>query len=548
MANKVLIFGGGVAGLTAAHELVDRGFQVEVHEAGIVVGGKARSIDKPNSGQAGRQDLPGEHGFRFFPGFYQHVIDTMMAIPATAQATVAHNLTDTQQVGIARIGKPLILLDVLAPTTPQEWLEALETWFANPELGVPFEEAAFFVGKLLQFMTSCDDRRLGEYEGKKWWDYVEATGKSKGYQDLLARGLTRSLVAMRAETASTRTIATILCQMLFSMADPTGPACDRVLNAPTNTAWINPWHQMLLARGVQFVMGSALDGFTLQNGQIQSAHVRSTAGLQSVSADHYVCAIPKEAMERVTTASPQLAQAAPSLMHLGDLKTDWMTGIQFFLKLDVPILPGHVILSESPWALTLLSQSQFWPGVNLTHFGNGNVAGIFSVDISDWDTASARAPRAKDCTEIQIRDEVWAQLKEHLAFANLQDSNRIDHFLDPAIVFANPTENREQLFINTIGSWHLRPEARTNVPNLFLASDYVQTHTDLATMEGANEAARRAVNALLLAAGSTAQPCAVWPLKEPSAFDAAKQFDQLLWDMNVPHPGAVTILNLTGWI
>jgi uncharacterized protein with NAD-binding domain and iron-sulfur cluster len=38
------------------------------------------------------------------------------------------------------------------------------------------------------------------------------------------------------------------------------------------------------------------------------------------------------------------------------------------------------------------------------------------------------------------------------------------------------------------------------IPNLFLASDYVRTHTDLATMEGANEAARRAVNGLLDAA------------------------------------------------
>ena len=44
----------------------------------------------------------------------------------------------------------------------------------------------------------------------------------------------------------------------------------------------------------------------------------------------------------------------------------------------------------------------------------------------------------------------------------------------------------------------------TRIPNLFLASDYVRTHTDLATMEGANEAARRAVNGILDATGSAA--------------------------------------------
>ncbi len=78
---KVIILGGGVAGLSAAHELVGREFEVEVYERSAVVGGKARSVTKVNSGTDGRRDLPGEHGFRFFPGFYQHVTDTMRRIP-----------------------------------------------------------------------------------------------------------------------------------------------------------------------------------------------------------------------------------------------------------------------------------------------------------------------------------------------------------------------------------------------------------------------------------------------------------------------------------
>ena len=48
--------------------------------------------------------------------------------------------------------------------------------------------------------------------------------------------------------------------------------------------------------------------------------------------------------------------------------------------------------------------------------------------------------------------------------------------------------------------------AQTEVPNLFLAGDYVQTNIDLATMEGANESGRAAVNALLEASGSKAGP------------------------------------------
>ena len=69
---KVIVLGGGVAGMSAAHELAERGFEVVVFEARAATGGKARSFPFPGSATQGRPPLPGEHGFRFFPGFYRH--------------------------------------------------------------------------------------------------------------------------------------------------------------------------------------------------------------------------------------------------------------------------------------------------------------------------------------------------------------------------------------------------------------------------------------------------------------------------------------------
>jgi cation diffusion facilitator CzcD-associated flavoprotein CzcO len=76
MRQTVIILGGGIGGLSTAHELADRGFEVRVFESKPIFGGKARSIPVPNSAVDGRKLLPGEHGFRFFPGFYRHVHDT----------------------------------------------------------------------------------------------------------------------------------------------------------------------------------------------------------------------------------------------------------------------------------------------------------------------------------------------------------------------------------------------------------------------------------------------------------------------------------------
>src|ERR1043165_4182881 len=98
MRQTVAIFGGGVAGLSAAHELAERGFAVRVYERKPVLGGKARSIPVPGTGTGGRANLPGEHGFRFFPGFYKNVPDTMRRIPVAGNANgVFDHLVDAKQ-------------------------------------------------------------------------------------------------------------------------------------------------------------------------------------------------------------------------------------------------------------------------------------------------------------------------------------------------------------------------------------------------------------------------------------------------------------------
>ncbi len=62
-----------------------------------------------------------------------------------------------------------------------------------------------------------------------------------------------------------------------------------------------------------------------------------------------------------------------------------------------------------------------------------------------------------------------------------------------------------------------------------IAADYVRTSTDLASMEGANEAARKAANAMLARDASTATRVQLWPVKEPETFRYAKALDRWLF-------------------
>jgi uncharacterized protein with NAD-binding domain and iron-sulfur cluster len=525
--SVVAVLGGGVGGLSAAHELAERGFEVRVYEARDAFGGKARSMPVPGSGTGGRADLPAEHGFRFFPGFYRHLPDTMARVPHGGR-TVADHLVPATRILLAQAGGRDELVTAAHAPSSFEDLAVVSRflWEIGTSFGIPPQELALLVERLLTLLTSCDARRLGQWELESWWTYIGAERRTTAFQKLLGDGLTRTLVAARAREISARTGGLTLCQLLFDLTRAGGRA-DRVLDAPTSEVWIDPWVAHLRGRGVQLRGGCEVAGIGCDGRRITG--VRLQTG-EEIRADHYVAALPVERLRLLV--SPELRAAEPRLGALPRLVVRWMNGVLFYLDRDVPLQHGHAIFIDSEWALTAISQAQFWPDVDLEARGDGRVEGILSVDVSEWERPGRRTGKvAMACSPEEIRGEVWGQLTDHIDDGSLDEANVIAWFLDPAIQFPNPTAatNLEPLLVNTAGSWADRPDAATRIPNLFLAADFVRTHTDLATMEGANEAARRAVNAILDATGSSARRCDVWPLREPAALKPFRALDRVRW-------------------
>jgi uncharacterized protein with NAD-binding domain and iron-sulfur cluster len=286
---------------------------------------------------------------------------------------------------------------------------------------------------------------------------------------------------------------------------------------------------------------TAVKSFNQTNGRIESVTVDIDGEEREVVADHFISGLPVEKME--TFLTPEMKAESKSLSEIHNLHVEWMNGIQFYLDHDVPVVHGHTIYVDSAWALTSVSQHQFWKGVDLAEFGDGRVKGVLSIDISDWKTKGTEVhlKPADECTAEEVMEETWAQLLAHLnegGRQQLSDANRLAWHLDPDIVFPRTQHvedhNKEPLLINKAGSLQYRPEAGTEIPNLYLASDYVHTTTDLACMEGANEAARRAVNALLDRVGSDAKRCELWPWDVPWFLRVLQKHDKKKWEKGHP--------------
>ncbi len=527
--TDVAVLGGGIGGLTAAHELADRGLSVTVYEATDQFGGKARSIPLSDA----ERPLHGEHGFRFFPAFYRHVVETMARIP-DGDSTVADNLVETEATLIASATDADQVAETRTPDSVRGWLESLRPAFAED---VPARDVRFLLERLCYLLTSCEARRAEELDDVSWWAFVDAENRSPEFRDRLAFA-TQSLVALRPEFGSARTIGTIYLQLLLGQLDPTRPT-ERILNAPTSEAWIDPWIRHLETLGVEFRPNAPVTELEFDGRRITGA---ALADGETVVADEYVLAVPVEVAPELVT--PALTRAAPELGRIERLETAWMNGIQFYLSEDVTLTRGHQVYADSPWALTSISQRQFWTDYDLDGRGPDEATGVISAIASDWETPGTLYGKpARECTREEIATEIWEQLKAHLNAPDerLRDELLVDWFLDPAIVETDGgVENRSPLLINTVGSLRNRPPADVGVANLTLASDYVRTNSDLASMESANEAGRRAANAILSRHGGTNARATIWDLEEPAVFEPFKRQDRIRYRLGLPHPAAVT--------
>lgn len=545
---KVVILGGGVAGMSAAHELIERGFEVEVYDRHkIYAGGKARSVHIKSPEAENNEPLPGEHGFRFFPGFYRHVIDTMKRIPFKksdgTEVTVFDNLTATARVLLARNGKPSITTIVNFPHTLGDVKTLLNSMHADT--GLTEEEKHFFAMKVWQLMTSCYERRSNDYEKISWWDYLEADRFSDNYRALLVQGLTRTLVAANAKYASTKTGGDIFLQLIFNMTNP-HVHTDRVLNGPTNSVWIHPWYDYLTAKGVKYFRHYEVTGIEMTDRKISGAKIldKNTNTTITATGDYYLLAIPVEKAAALITKDMLAVYATlQGIINLAP-SVAWMNGVQYYLPEETTLVDGHTIYSDSPWAVTSISQLQFWKDYDIRTKGDGKIRTILSVDVSDWDTKGSNGLTAKECTHDQLKDEIWKQITDSLNVNGKQVLPKetpalwhIDGDIKAVPGTGDRERNEEPLLVNTVNSWDMRPDAYTAIPNLFLASDYVKTFTDLATMEGANEAARRAVNSIIDAAKVNAPMCEIWKLHEPDILAGFRKHDLkryqegLKWEM-----------------
>jgi len=404
---------------------------------------RQRSLQNRVEFEVVEQMIPGEHGFRFFPGFYRHLFDTMQRTPifddrGMVGATARDQVTPTPHPQLSLNGG-LHDCDFRKFSSVSQMKRALDLMLGK--IGFKPKDLLGLQIKTFRFLTSGPKRRQNETETVNFIEYIGGANADKLYTpeclDFVDRA-PRALAAMSAKESDARTQYSILIQLgLPNLPDP------GTLNGPTSVAWLDPWKAYLRRQGVNFFVGRLVDlePQQLPFGETINRLVPVTQGPNSQRKDGPSDPLPEDpddiflrpsatsgfqhrfvlaaqlqdssdiawkARAHVLAAGQPFEGPFAQLCEFdevsgrrkpGDTKarlpdrdpatgkepptwpTRTISGAQFFFPQSYRFGRSNVYFSFTPYALTSISQYAYWR----EHSGPvGQLLGQISIDIGDW--------------------------------------------------------------------------------------------------------------------------------------------------------------------
>ena len=434
----VTIVGGGLAGISAAIRLAERGCAIDLFDGAPRLGGKAGATQ-----HGGDAD---EHGYHIFPMWYRNIWRLVDELGIGGNFI---DRTDFKQVNAGDFPR---------------WksFENITSWryaWRNLTSGVlPFSEAVLFFYAALDLMSQ-------PYRYRAQLDQVTVTGflRSRFYrtetiaeqfEELMLKGI--SVPTYEVSAMTMRKV------MQFWVRSP--EPMHRILKGNLQELWIEPLAKRLAALGVNVNLEKRLTRLVCGGGRVAHA----VFGDETRDVDRILIAVPVDKFVRLL--DDDLYRCAPQLAGTRNLRARPMAALNIYFTRRIEGVPvGHVNLLGSQFGLSFIDVAQSWPGLETT---------TLNLIASDFTTLAGLSDQ-------EAISELMRDLRRYVPFDN-GDIRRVD--------FQSHID--EPLFMNNVGGWAFRPDARSGIENLYLAGDYCRSEIDLVCMEGAVSTGLRAAEAI----------------------------------------------------
>ena len=495
--KSIVIFGAGIAGLSAAHELIQLGYTVSVYEALDQPGGFFRSS------RLSKDNMPSEYSWHGMGPWYHNAFDLMKKIPFNEKGSI-YDLALSRPVDFG------IFPDTDKAQFYDEGLKSIPKMFRMNK----FEFIKWFY-LMLKTWTSNNRSKI-KYAGLNAAQAWQPLLRDKAYKTW--RSCFGPWIGSDWSNVSLHTTGDFFRKQLTTKAthrhkaDQDGPAWTQgtgagwlLFTGPSSEYWFNPWVKYLKEKGVNFYWEKALTKLEFDGTTIISAF----CGEEKIQGDIYILAINPFITADILSQTPALERQAELNLFKPLIQDGPHTQVSFRLafseEIKFPRKRTAVVVSDSEFNLTLFAEEQVWDkevdlGQNIKSLWTGTSC------ISSVPGRIYHKP-VKNCMKEEFIEEVKAQILSCGALNELiKEANNGKGLKEFPIIkievwhewkFSNEgIKSLQPKWVNSTHTQAYLPAQKTPVSNLFLAGAHTKTQAQVWSIEGAVESGRRAAKAI----------------------------------------------------
>ncbi len=490
--TKVAIAGAGVAGLTAALRLSQRGYKVTLYERKPLIGGDL-SADKVTDDDKGPDRDKGPNGdksryYDVYPHMFGNWYNNFWKI-------VKEDLGLRQGHDF----KPQTGFQYLRQGGFPDFVHV--TNFASPYTVIPnlFSGLAPIPDMFL-WLYAMNDLASQRFDQSELLNQVSVNGflRSRPYATNRVAELSEGLIQAIWAVPSYLTSALSFQDFVqYSLPDPDPQQW--VLNGNNYNSLMKPWHDVLTRHGCEIETNVSLKKIILDQNRVAAIEVQEVeeelegfdekGPTRRVDVDHLILAVPARiaaSLVMPTDDDQSIVDLLPELANLRRLHAIPIPMLYIYFKKKLPHIPEeYVALLKSNYDLTFVEI----PPTNIENppEHDGTVLSVAASDFyalpsTDWKKNA---------------HDIIKELHRYIPCFNPGQQwgdDRSD--IDWKLSYYQPN-TINQLFLNNVGTWKFRPEAfYERIPNLFFAGSYCKTPVNIATVESAVMSGLNAAQAL----------------------------------------------------
>jgi len=476
----IIIFGGGLSGLTLAHELIKKKFKILIIEKDSELGGMARSNIEMNS-------IPSEHSWRGYAPFYKNTFQLMKEIPYYDK-NVFHNLT-----------------------VPIEFYLLYDKEYGyKSRLTIKDRIILYYIG--ITYLLAGDRRNY--YYSYNIQPFLKKYLSNDGYNFMInfitgpGYGMNKNEVSM-GHLFHFQVISYMNKSKYMHSHSSNGNnykhySTDNwhVMNGPTNNVWINPWVRCLKENGVDFLTNTELVKINRTNNSITSVEVKHYGIIKYFTAKEYVLSInPFNTVDILRNSKMQgLYNNFKSLTdNTKSKQISFRIGINKEIK--YPIDNIAFVMNDSEFNITWYPQEKLWKK-------KPNIKSLWSGTIIDFEkNGKLFNKNAEHLDNEKLKKEIIYQILRSKSFRKLIYDNNGFYINKEDIEYIEiwyewnfNNGNQEHInkkWVNNIYNEKFRPKQTTEYNNLFLSGAHTKTSINIWSMEGAIESGKITANYIL---------------------------------------------------